>query len=149
MEHLQAIADGFGPSEEHIRVLEAYRREFGIPISLPHSTAAFNRAVDWWNAGAAFASQETPTEQREASTGEPGVLMLDCERPKGHDGDHRATYGWPQEQVHAPRESLVKPPTWLTALIDAQSRSYAADARRFAPLRHDVTTPREGDPRAQ
>lgn len=52
MTHLQTIADGFGPSEEHIRVLEAYRREHYIPLSLPKSTAAFNRAVDWWNAGA-------------------------------------------------------------------------------------------------
>lgn len=52
MARLQTIAEGFGPSEEHIRVLEAYRREYGIPVSLPYSTAAFNRAVDWWNAGA-------------------------------------------------------------------------------------------------
>lgn len=52
MTHLQAIPDGFGPSEEHIRVLEAYRREHDIPISLPYSAQAFNRAVDWWNAGA-------------------------------------------------------------------------------------------------
>jgi hypothetical protein len=56
--HLQAIPDGFGPSEEHIRVLEAYRREHDIPVSLPYSTAAFNRAVDWWNAGAPPTSQD-------------------------------------------------------------------------------------------
>lgn len=148
-QHLQTIADGFGPSEEHIRVLEAYRREHGIPFDLPYSTAAFNRSVDWWNAGAVFASQETPTEQCEASTGEPGVLMLDCERPKGHDGDHYATYDWPQEQPHPLRESVYKPLAWLPALMDAQARSFAADARRFARLRDDEPTPREGNDHGQ
>lgn len=57
MNHLQAIVDGFSPSEEHIRVLEAYRREFGIPIGLAYSTAAVNRAVDWWNADCPSASR--------------------------------------------------------------------------------------------
>lgn len=50
---LPTLPTGHGPTEQHIRVFEAYRRELGIDYAdLPLSTVAVNMAADWWNAGA-------------------------------------------------------------------------------------------------
>jgi len=52
-DRLPSLPAGVGPTEEHVRVFEAYRRELGVPDrELPLTTAAVNRAVDWWSAGA-------------------------------------------------------------------------------------------------
>lgn len=158
MPRLQPIPDGFGPSEEHIRVLEAYRREHDIPISLPYSTPAFNRAVDRWNAEV---PSPEPAELCDEESGDPfDDCSHSCELPKGHDGDHRATYEWRQSPPPAPREpreSIFLPPGWGAMLTerlrDRMLPNVGAAFQReqiciptLRLPRDDDSTPREGNP---
>lgn len=47
---LPTLAVGDFPTEEHIRVFEAYRRDHAMPWAGQIPTAAmYNVTVDWWN----------------------------------------------------------------------------------------------------
>ena len=52
MTDLPHVVAGDHPTEEHIRVMEAYLRDHDdIPAGSRVMTAAnLNRAIDWWNA---------------------------------------------------------------------------------------------------
>lgn len=43
----------------------------------------------------------------DVETGEPCVLMLACDLPRGHEGDHHAEYEWPQLPPPPPGHSSM------------------------------------------
>lgn len=60
----------------------------------------------------------------DAETGEPCVLMLGCELPRGHTGDHYAIFEWPQEPPRlAPALNRFLPPQWLGQLDERLAQS--------------------------
>lgn len=51
MDQLRLVAVGDSPTEQHIRVFEAWLRDFPQPPGTVFTAALFNRSVEWWNAG--------------------------------------------------------------------------------------------------
>jgi hypothetical protein len=59
----------------------------------------------------------------DAETGEPCVLMVSCDLPKGHEGDHHAVVEWAQEEIPRQREGFFTPTAWVQGLMTAHVNS--------------------------
>jgi len=69
--HLRSVVVGEPiPSEEHIRVWEAWLREFPQPPGTLITAALVNRAVEWWNG-------LRPEAERDDGSPTPDALVED------------------------------------------------------------------------
>jgi hypothetical protein len=153
MDQLPYVDPKEWPTEEHIRVFEAYTREFNLHIDSLLGEPAQKLAIDWWNAGAPDrAAAERPSfphgafalHSREGTVGPDSkqALYVVCSCGRGYSFGHYAD----SERLLAwlvDHDAKIPCPHRPSMQVDGRCCDCGSNVRAIADTGVTVPTPEE------